>query len=571
MTREWLQFLICIIFIGFAKIAAAAFAGLGFDPEELHPNALAKDDECLYLAEGEDEEDQSRCALNALQRQHGQRYGTKDPDWSSFGAWQLSALAPVVSKSHPGARAWVSQLTLDYFSDKILPTFISRLEGLRFKDASGKKSGVSYDAHNIAISSPQIRRSDLSFVENLGIRLCIDGFTAKVTMDWKLRWYFFRSSGGANAMVKTERNACGLVVLGTSPTGHPTAKLTALEVGLKLSEIKFSGTSLSWIYDVLAWVFRSRVEKQAEEAVRTGIQDGFAKDFAPKLEKLNLALKIPVDANTTFAIDLSMLDVAVYKNYLMANIRGEFSQPSHPEFVYPIKPKELQFHRPKNADTSMLTIRVTDWLLESGAWLLHQNGLLKITVHADEVPPNILDLKLNTHSLSFLAPGLKTAYPSALNMTLTAAVASPPKIDFSEKEISLKVPFNFSFDVIKPNGEKALAFMLHSIVTGKAHVWVERGTPQRIRSNVTILSHSPASQGSSFVGPVNLIFADQLLEVFKSVSQDALNDKTLADGIPLISSRGFSLADTKIDVATTMDIFSEIRYDPSFEFHGSSW
>ncbi|CAE8709233.1 unnamed protein product [Polarella glacialis] len=476
--------------------------------------------------------------------------------------WLLRESVPTSTSQVPGARAWVSQKAIDYLSQCMLPAFFAGLSEMQFHDLDGSYSGVQYNLRNISVVSSRLENSSLSFVENSGLHLCLEGISGEVRMDWHLTspFGFFKSRGTAEASVKGR--GCGLLELGASESGHPTVSLSDLRIKLELGEIHFSKSKLSWFYNSAAFIFKSYLSDVLTTAVSERIQNTILKNLAPRLARMKLAVELPISkANDTFALDLSLLSLQAKSDKLEAQVSGRVHQSSRPDLVYPAAPGTIPDIPEKLINHSMLSLSMTEWIVDSVFWLLYQNGLLAYTVQPDDIPENVFGLKLTMGSMKFLIPGLASAYASDHNMTVTAAVSVPPTLAFSDGFMAIEAPMTFDFNVVLPGSGSAFACALNATVRARSHVWVQPGSPQVLRSNLTIISASSLKQGRSEVGDIDLVFASPLLAIVQPAAEKALN-VALKSGAPMVAYAGFSLVNTRIVVADgSLDAFSDFDFD----------
>lgn len=319
----------------------------------------------------------------------------------SSSGHSLDGLAPAI-------RGVLTQSGANYLINSILPVIISRLAGLKIPDVDGTFSAplignIDYNIKNVALSNVVYQSASVNV--QTGLTATLNGVGAHIHFDWGFRqrnWPHISSSGNADVDI-TGSSISMLLTTGVTVDGEPQLYAQNVDVNFQNMDIHVHGSSLSWLYDLIAALAKSTIKKEAANAVATNMKQLI--NVMANAALATIPLEVPVSA--VAKIDMRMTQAPTFANSLMSVfLLGQFENITNP-VPCPLPHVTL----PSNPPTRMVQADVDQFVFNSGFWYLFQNKMLSHLVTQADIPPAV-GLKLNTNTFGALVPPLKTLYPN---------------------------------------------------------------------------------------------------------------------------------------------------------------
>ncbi|EFC46805.1 hypothetical protein NAEGRDRAFT_47514 [Naegleria gruberi] len=341
-------------------------------------------------------------------------------------------------------------------------------------------------------------------------------------------------TGSGIADVNTESVYGGLrLQLSITPDEKPQFMS---QVGLELYDMKIhisEGGIQGWIINLLDSLFTSTINKLIANAVSDTIH--------LKIQEVNDYIAqqpfiMPINLSSTMSLMIDFgFDIFKVVDYLTV---GAFSQvrffdKSLGEKL-PFEPVDLPTSPTSN---DLLQIYVTDFVVKSLLFSLHQSNQISFVVTPEMVPPTEM-IQLNTTSLKIYLPELYNKYPNQLvQLVLSSNPSNAPVPDFNITTVGMNANFNgeLLFQVL--NGSSTVNAFSVSVA---AQFSLDKIS---LKNNATTINMTAEIDNpsvlltlkQSWIGPIDIKNFAFIVNVVVARGVVRQLNIQLADGIPLFN------------------------------------
>ncbi|XP_062855587.1 bactericidal permeability-increasing protein [Trichomycterus rosablanca] len=435
----------------------------------------------------------------------------------------------------PSLQAVLSQKGLQKVSHWAMDWLQNELGSVKIPDVSGRVDilvgSVEYELHDMSIVRCDLPEPAVAFSEGTGVSLKVNGLSMAINGSWNTRFGIIHD-GGWFELAVFNADLSTVLQVGSDERRLSVSTLIC-SAGVEDVQLNFHGGASFIINELVSW-FRGYVMTE----IRVKICPAFIKG----VEELDSHLATMSDAlqvDPFVYMNVSLTDEPILKNTgLELFVKGEFysvRSPSEPPF--PPNHFELSWR-----ESYMLTVGVSEFLVNSAAFAYLSAGALQINITEDMIPKSS-PLHLNTSQFGFLIPQLPKLYPNML-MEIVLYAREPPLVSFNNTLIDVQLFTTAKFYVVQNKHGLIPLFRLDldASLSAKAFIKQQLLMGSVEMTNFTIRLDS-TQIGDFPISPINnaakLILSKFLLP--------KINNE-LKDGVPIPSVRGFSLQNSVLTV-----------------------
>jgi len=344
-----------------------------------------------------------------------------------------------------GGRAWVSQKALDQAAQDTHELFERRMLAVveRMVDNITNSAPMSFCFGTLSASAPRIDMLSMGlgsvsgrFVQGRGVELNLQGVQLAVDVHYNiespLSWHPLAGAGQVN-LVSGKGTGVKVILDVGAKKGLPVFSIAEQEFFFDVNATVETSWSGGFIFDLfhrgIRWIlttFSNAIQGTVERVV-SDLVIGFVNNDVPvllaeslPLAGMNLSQTPP---NNCWALDISVCNLVVEGDYLVAEVRGAMIDVARPELMYREPPLPLPAIRQDKIEQSMASIAVTKWVVDSAMWVAIQGGLAQQEF--------LWDSNIVHDFLSLLFPDVK------LGMTLGANPDAPYAVSFYPGGVAL--------------------------------------------------------------------------------------------------------------------------------------
>lgn len=345
------------------------------------------------------------------------------------GRAQWNATRP----SKCGARAWMSQATLDHLGEDVLPAVVGRLSklfGALATQVEGEttSAGFTWELSEFSFGKLSVGNSAFSFVPGKGIRYSVNRVEVGVSLRYRVcgtgLLALFSSSGGISINLGDGTSFSGLLGVGADNFGRPNVSLCDKRVKLDLAaSVAARGGGIfntltqafvQLIFDPFQWIFEEALDNVLEVALTQFVTE----DVADMLAEVNPLIPMDFDC---LAVDMSICSMTTFDDHAEIMVRGAVVDVSRPNLVYPAEPLPLPSKLPEKVEENMMAVSMSSWIVNSAVWVFTSDRLDIVNVSLNKEFRDLHNL------LEWVWPGL--------DLGLELYVLDSPKMSLDEGRI----------------------------------------------------------------------------------------------------------------------------------------
>ncbi|CAG5127241.1 unnamed protein product [Candidula unifasciata] len=313
----------------------------------------------------------------------------------------------------PGVRLAVTNKGLVYAEQVAGAELRSRLQTLSFPDQSGSEGSKSWSITNIrkdGISGPDAHIS-LNPVAG-GITLGISNFGISFYADWNIKYriiFRFSSSGSLDFSIS---GASVTLVAGLGEkNGRPTVFAKSCSCNAGDIGIKFHGGIVAWILNIFRATIRGKIRDKLQNEVCQIVTEQVNTRADQELSRMKVNLEIAKQ----FILDYSLTSAPIVTgNYVEVATKGTVYWKDNRQ-ESPFMPDLLP---PLSEFSKMLYVDVTEYSVDTLAYVAHTNGFLKYAITVDNLKDHYPNSKLELRISSSRAPSVRF---ESTKLTIAAA------------------------------------------------------------------------------------------------------------------------------------------------------
>jgi len=462
--------------------------------------------------------------------------------------------AQLASSVLPGIKSTISQTGLNYARDVGLAYLQQKLNGMTVTvpNQSGEKDSIEWTISNIVVRDIKIPVGDAVIVSGSGLQFSTSSISASLTANWHGREKIWpHPSGSGTAQVTLSATSAITLIKFSVDNGHPKVDAQGTSVHVGKVDVKFSGSHLDFLLNLLKGLFEGVIKTAAEN----GIANAINTQVDTGLNNVLASFPVTYKLDSVSEIDYSLVANELFSSgYATISSKGEFYWQAHPtEAPYAAGPMPDDVASP-----AMAQIYVSAYAPNTACWVYWQAGMFNFTVTANMVPPES-PITLNTSSWQTIVPPLYKAYPNWLMAARMYATAAPT-LTFSPSGIKGLAEADIAVFVVSPKNQSLIPVFTVNItatLTGKAGI--------NAGGNITaqIVSFSPAYKiVSSQIGNFDPTALFSVLNFGINIALPYLNT-LLSQGMPLPSVDGLKLVSPTVSFADDyMSIITNFAYPP---------
>ncbi|XP_078275363.1 bactericidal permeability-increasing protein-like [Rhinoraja longicauda] len=464
----------------------------------------------------------------------------------------LLFLTSCILCTNPGLKVRVTQKALDYGRQVGIGVLQQKLRQLRIPDMSGKVrvkwiGKIKYAITSLQIYQVGLPQSAVKFSAGQGIQLSITNGFIGVRGNFRIRKFFFRTSGSFNVFA-SHLSISQTIGISRDSTGRPALRGMACSANIGKVDVKFTKRK-RWLYNL----FRKFLEKPIRKALNSQIcpkVSSAISDLENNLKTMEITFKI----NRFAEVDYPLVNqIQISNNSMDLDFKGQFSRVGQRENL-PFKPPPISL---PSGSTHMLYVGISDFLANSAGFVYYKAGVLQMKI-TDKMLPRLIPIRLNTKSFSAIVPQLEKLYPNML-MEMHLRATRSPVLTFAKNHISVQAFGAFDVCAILPNSSLASLFVLNIEASFSARV---RMFQMKLNGSL-YLNSLKLSLGRSNVGPVPVAGLELLMKLtVKLVMLPQVNVK-LAKGVPLPKVKNLNFIRPKLEVnKNILVIATDLQYGP---------
>ncbi|XP_055486637.1 bactericidal permeability-increasing protein-like [Leucoraja erinacea] len=469
-----------------------------------------------------------------------------------IGTTALLFLASCILCTNPGLKVRVTQKALDYGRRVGIGVLQTKLREMRIPNMSGKKrvkyiGKIKFSVKSIRIYKLGLPQSTLKFSAGRGIQLSITNGFIGVKGDFRVKKFFFRTSGSFDVSV-SRLSISQTIGMTRDSTGRPALQSRACSANIGKVRVRFTKRK-RWLYNL----FRKFLEKPIRKAL--------TKQICPKissalrgLEKNLKNMKIRFKINPFAEVDYSLVNqIKISNNAMDLDFKGQFYRVGKNKNP-PFKPPPISL---PSQSSRMLYLGISDFLANSAGFVYYEAGILQMKI-TDKMIPNISPVRLNTKSFSVIVPRLAKLYPN-MPIELRLRATRSPVLKAAKKHINVQAFGAFDVCAVLPNSTLASLFVLNIQASVSARVRIAQ---MKLIGSVQ-LNSLKLTLGRTNVGPVPVASLQLIMNLaVKFAVLPGVNVK-LAKGVPLPNVKKLVFINPRLDVnKNILVIATDVRYRP---------
>ncbi|KAL6055183.1 hypothetical protein QOT17_016929 [Balamuthia mandrillaris] len=467
-----------------------------------------------------------------------------------------AAKLPTNTTNGPGVRALITQNAVDYLSKvgsayvrQQLPSFV-----LNIPDQSGSEDSIEWSITHIQAKNIQLPNDLQVLLNNGSITFGVSQVSAKITCDWDVKeeiWPHPSSSGGAE--IDLTFNAVATIGLSVQ-NGRPQASSRSVNVQITKFDISFSGSILSWFYDLLSSLFSGPIKSLIENTAASAISSSGVAALNKILLSIPVSETIP---HTNLTVNYALVEPETMATGVVGlGMNGTFYN-AFTGHAFAGTPPALPTSD-VNTLRSQLQFFISDYVFNGILFTVSDSGYLNITIKASDVPSSF-PLQFNTSSWKYVIPELYSMYPNWLMQANMGPYPAPPVVTISSNGVAGKGNSLFNMFVISPqNGSLIPVFTLGLALSSQGKAIL----------NGSVLSGQISTLGISLslvrsnVGNFDVSALSKIAQFVATTVGVPLINKYLADGFTIPTFANVSLVNSTIYYnASYLTILANVSID----------
>ncbi|XP_065830579.1 bactericidal permeability-increasing protein-like [Oscarella lobularis] len=465
---------------------------------------------------------------------------------------------------NPGFRIELSEKGLDYVRQVAMPILVKQLQNLAIPDQSGSAGtpvgSIDYSLSDIKLTEFSIPSSSLTIVANTGVQVGASGVSVHLSGHWHYRehsWPHISDSGSCDVSASSI-SLSTVVGVGADSSGRPTISANSCSFNIGKLDIDFHGGA-SWLYNLFSGTIADGLKGSIEGSVCSAAKDAINTQGNKALATLPVEEKLTSNSEINF----ELIQAPIFtSSYLETLHKGEFLYIPHPSTEIPFEPSPLPTAAASN---SMMTIWITDYIVNTAGYVYQEAGVLQINITQSMLPSGI-PISLNTTSFKPLIPELYAKYPNeAMQLFLTST--SAPYINITSGFINVTAPGRLVAYVRVNETTLVNAFTLGLTMHATGHASLRRnGSQEMVIGNATYL-RSDISVVASNVGHFEATSLEAAVNLLYQIGVIPLINKYGAAGFAIPSVDGVTFVNPVVAQGEGyIQISTDINYNPSSLF-----
>ncbi|XP_043944942.1 bactericidal permeability-increasing protein-like [Protopterus annectens] len=426
----------------------------------------------------------------------------------------LLCFTSLVSGTNPGMIGLLTSKGLYAVSSAFVQMVQEKVTKLNIPDLSGTTSAagirVDYNIKNIKIESFKLPTPETNFLPGVGVALSLYPISFQVTGSWSVH-YLTIFSGGGDFQVYSSSFFLKLAVGVTSTDdGYPRMWLDKCSSGVNDVDVQIWGGT-SWFYSMFLGPIKDTVKHVLNAQICDKLQP-IIKQVNQKLHNLPVSYKVDKYSEFEYSI---ISPPNIDDNSIEVDSKGEFYYIGHHQEA-PFQPQSFSL---PHINDYMLYLGISEFSLNSAAFVYYTANLLKITIDDDKIPPSS-PIRLNTKSLAAFLPGVDKLYPNML-VEISVSAEKQPLLTLQMDKIMTQAALLTQISAVLPNASLA------PICIVEAHVNIS-GKPSVVNNNLTgsmTLNGLSLSLVKSYIGEIDVHKLENIMSLMgKLVVIPKVND-----------------------------------------------
>lgn len=469
----------------------------------------------------------------------------------------IVALIAYVTGQSAGLHTAMNAKGVETIVNQVLPGIIANIQNIPIEDISGDEDGYKYEIKDVHFKSLSMGGFNMDVVN--GLKLTMRDVSCAVNLDWKFKKTKFPyvpfGSGSADASL-TNGDLTGVFALTTvdTPLGKkPSLTVSDVTVSIENLDVKIHGSILSFLYNLIIKMFKSKIRHTLEDGIKVAITAG----VAMASETILSTLPMRAGVSTWGAIDFALTGPAQHVgNDVIVPFNGE---------VYDIRTNTTDNETPRHGMTltpsndSLFEILIDTFVFNSGLHVFFKRGLFHKVI-TDDNKPDSFPLPLNTASFKDVAPHLFEHFPNAaikfdILLGEQSVLTSVP----DQLSLSNVLAVHISCDVAN---SWVHALTIKMSIGGAISMTIEQRSVPTILPQLNKVTTKFEVYESS-IGDIDLTLMSNILEyMVNNVAVPYINVEMLA-GIPIPAVNGMQLVNAQINfLQDAVHFATDVQYNP---------
>ncbi|ELT87829.1 hypothetical protein CAPTEDRAFT_224086 [Capitella teleta] len=501
----------------------------------------------------------------------------------------LVVMSGVLGAVNPGVKLKISQAGLNYAAQQALASLAGQVQGQSIPDQSGSAhtaiGKVKYELSSMQVTSFSPGAAS-AVVNPSGLTLQIANVGVNVHGHWHYEYkkiIKIKDSGSFDVSVQGASISVRILLGIDSPTsGRPTIVSSSCADDVQKVKVKFHGGA-SWLYNL----FDDNVAKSLKSNLKDLLCKSALKAINEDAAKKLATLKVTVPIKGIGSLDYRLTSApAFYNGFIEAGFKVQMHLTSlilphdnliQGEVFWTGDATEAPFSPPVVSDPprdmDMLTIWLTDYIINTLTYVVHKHGVLNY-----DLTPNDLDPKdrgvLNTTCSSLICMGnvlpkiVREKFPNSA-IAVAMATSKPPTLAISPAGVHVAFEGHMNFSVFPlESNERTLLFSTFTTVDAVLKAELK---DKKIVASVETMKPTLKVIDSS----IGEIPSDALTGAFQFASdffvKNKIND-VLKEGIALPDIDNVEYVNPSLILMKgAVCLTTDVRYAPDEKLYFKSW
>ena len=318
---------------------------------------------------------------------------------------------------------------------------------------------IEYALTDFVFTKLEITPVKVQFLNERNVFASSDNVQLNMKLNWmyrELRLPHVTGHGTCTVVVDSNSYiALGAQVVSLDEKGRPTFKANQVNVNLNRLKLDIHGGISGEIARVLTVLFSSRIKQACEDNMRDIMTESINYTLNERMKQWEPLKDLSFTwASLGFKLNLDSGFNDIQANSTLGNFIGSMRSVFYPvdsdeDVRFPFSPTTLPVEALVRPSTG--NIIVSDFVLNSMLYSLHQSGQLKSSITPDMVPASS-PIKLDTVSIGRFFPQIAQHYKENLPMQLQVSTSTYPMID-TLQGISTHLNLTIGFQVINKSAK----------------------------------------------------------------------------------------------------------------------
>eukprot|EP00357_Protocruzia_adherens_P002666 CAMPEP_0114997680 /NCGR_PEP_ID=MMETSP0216-20121206/15044_1 /TAXON_ID=223996 /ORGANISM="Protocruzia adherens, Strain Boccale" /LENGTH=519 /DNA_ID=CAMNT_0002362109 /DNA_START=163 /DNA_END=1722 /DNA_ORIENTATION=+ len=441
----------------------------------------------------------------------------------------------------PGVNFAIKFDSVENLKNKVLPGVLSKVKGTNLGDKTVTyKTYFSCTYKNIIIDDFELtpENIDLQFpMENVG-ELLVEGMNLTLKYDYEYKLLFTKGSGTGNykfgnasmaIAVQAVKDGDFFALMMSSANAQLGSVSTHMDgKGVFPSMINYLSDHLNSILNPIATVELMMATFLIGQPALTK----FAQEF-PTKEPIG---------KTGVTVDYGLIRESFAEDRYEFGMKGKFYETSKPYDPQPVQePFYMPWYDESLGDAQFF---VSPSSINSALWSFWKTGGLKFTL-TDSMLPKKFPLRLNTHDLDSVFPGLKDQFGDNIPCTITAYPSTYPTVAIKDGQITLSYDGGLLTTVLQGSNNSVDALDLAANFDVVVSVTTK---DKKIYPNFDTVSLKGVKVNRSQIPHLDIFKVSQNLQTVTAAVTKAVNQSVFAKGLDLPTIGGVDFTNPSVTV-----------------------